>query len=322
MWNYIIRRLLQTLVVLFLLSFASYALMSLMPGDPLQEMIAANPRITQADIERLRALYGLDLPMHERYFNWLRATLSGDFGYSRTYKVPVMDLMGERLLNTFILSFAAILVALVIALPVGIISALKNGTRLDYILNLFTFAGNSLPAFWLGIMAIMIFAVGLQWFPAGGTETIGSSLTGMDALFDRGRYLVLPVAVFTVAQMASYVRFTRGSVIDVLKQDYIRTAKAKGLKRGRVIIVHALRNALIPLVTLLALSLAGVFNGAIITEQVFAYRGVGKLVYESIISNDFNVAMVSFNITIAMVLVMNLIADVAYAFLDPRISYQ
>lgn len=322
MWNFIIRRLFLTAIVLMVISFLSFALMALMPGDPVEEMLASNPKMKVEDVQRLKSLYGLDLPLHERYFNWVKDTLQGDLGYSRTYKVPVTELMGERLLNTFLLSFSALLLSLLLAVPIGIVSALRNGTKFDYIANLFAFAGQSLPPFWFGIMLIMIFAEWLRIFPAGGTMTIGAELSGFEYLLDRLRYITLPVLVFTVSQMAVYVRFTRGAMIEVMRQDYIRTARAKGLAEKRVVFVHAFRNALIPLVTIVAIAMGTVFGGAIITEQVFAYQGVGKLVYESIIGNDFRVAMVAFNITIAMVLIMNLIADVSYAFLDPRIAYK
>lgn len=322
MWNYILRRLVTAVLLLFVISFASYSLMALMPGDPVQEMMASNPNMRPEDVTRLRQLYGLDLPIYERYFNWLKDTVSGDLGYSRTYKIPVTELMGERLANTFALSASALVLSLLLAVPIGIIAALRSGSRFDYGANMFAFAGQSLPPFWLGIMLIMVFAEWLHWLPAGGTMTIGADLEGVAAVLDRVRYITLPVLVFTVAQMAVYVRFTRGAMIEVMRADYIRTARAKGLPERRVVSVHAFRNALIPLVTIVALAMGNVFGGAIITEQVFAYQGVGKLVYDAIIGNDFRVAMVAFNITIGMVLIMNLIADVSYALLDPRIAYK
>lgn len=322
MWNFIIRRLFLTSVLLLIISFISFSLMALMPGDPVEELLMSNPTMRVEDVQRLKALYGLDLPIYERYWNWLKDTVQGDLGYSRTYKVPVTDIMGERLINTFILSFSALSLALLLAVPIGIIAALRNGTKFDYIANLLAFAGQSLPPFWFGIMLIMIFAEWLQILPAGGTTTIGTESTGFAMIADRLRYITLPVLVFTVSQMAVYVRYTRGAMIEVMRQDYIRTARAKGLSEKRVVSVHAFRNALIPLVTIFAIAMGNVFGGAIITEQVFAYQGVGKLVYESIIANDFRVAMVAFNITIAMVLIMNLLADISYAFLDPRIAYK
>ena len=322
MRTYILRRLIQTVVVIFLLSFISYYLMNLMPGDPVDIMISSNPDMTSEDAARLKKLYGLDKPIHVRYWNWLTTILSGDLGFSRTYKVPVGDILGPRLLNTFFLSISALLLSLIIAIPTGIFSALRKGSGFDYAVNLFAFAGISIPSFFLGIILLIIFAIWLKWFPAGGTQTVGTTLTGFAAFTDRLKFIILPMLSLTAQQMAQYVRYMRSSMIETMHFDFIRTAKAKGLPRQRVLLVHALRNALIPVITIIALSISTLFSGAIITETLFAYQGAGKLVYDSIIGNDFNVAMVSFNITVGMVLLMNLLADVLYAYLDPRISYK
>jgi peptide/nickel transport system permease protein len=323
MFAYVLRRLGIAAILLLLISFLSFALMTLMPGDPVQELMLSNPDMTAQDVSRLRALHGLDDPLPVRYGRWLGDTLRGDFGYSRTYKVPVTDLLGDRLVNTAVLSLSALALSLAFALPVGIIAALRAGGKFDYSSNLLAFAGQSVPPFWLGIMFIMIFAERLGWFPAGGTSTIGAEhASAWAALGDRLKYITLPVLVFTVSQMAVYVRYTRGAMIEALRADHVRTARAKGNPEWRVVGVHALRNALIPLVTIVALALGGAFGGAIITEQVFAYQGVGKLVYEAILAGDHAVAMVAFNLTIGLVLVMNLAADVCYAALDPRIAYR
>lgn len=293
-----------------------------MPGDPVDIMISSNPKITSEDIVRLRKLYGLDQPIHVRYFNWLKDVAQGDLGYSRTYKIPVTELIGPRLINTFMLSMASLLFALLIALPVGVFAALKKGSKFDYYSNLLAFSGISIPSFWLAIVLIILFSVWLPLFPAGGTETIGENLTGWAYVFDRLKYLILPMLSLSYLQIGSFVRYTRSSMVEVMQHDYIRTAKAKGLRRARIIFLHAFKNALIPLITVLAISFSTIFSGAIITETVFAYQGIGKLVYDSIIANDFNVAMVSFIISIAMVLMMNLLADILYSVVDPRISYR
>jgi len=312
----------QTVIVIFVLSFIWYYLMNLMPGDPIDIMISSNPKMTTKDADRLKALYGFDKPIYVRYWKWLTNTLSGDLGYSRTYRVPVGEILGRRLLNTLYLSGAALLLSLVIAIPIGIFSALKKGSVFDYAVNLFAFAGISIPSFFLGIILLIIFTIWLAWFPAGGTQTVGTKLSGFAAFVDRIKYMILPMVSLTAQQMATYVRYMRSSMIETMHFDFIRTAKAKGLTRKRVLYVHALRNALIPVVTIVALSLSFLFSGAIITETLFAYQGVGKLVFDSIIGNDFNVVMVSFNITVGMVLIMNLLADILYAYLDPRISYK
>ncbi|MGZ3772245.1 MAG: ABC transporter permease [Pseudobdellovibrionaceae bacterium] len=323
MTTFITRRILQTLAVIALLSYVCFYLMSLMPGDPVDMMVASNPKITTEDIARLKSLYGLDQPVYKRYYNWVGAIGQGDLGYSRTYRVPVQELMGPRLWNTFILSAVSLMLSLLIAVPLGVVSALKPGSRTDYFMNLFSFAGISIPSFWLAIVLIIIFAVKFPLLPAGGTQTIGGEPLGFWAdMLDRSKYLVLPVLSLSIQQVGRFSRFTRSAMLEAMRNDFIRTARAKGLSRKSVIWQHGFRNALIPLITILALSFSGLFSGAILTETVFAYQGVGKLVYDSIIGNDYNVAMISFVISVSMVLLMNLLADIFYGFADPRISYQ
>jgi peptide/nickel transport system permease protein len=322
MATYILRRLIQTVIVVILLSYVCFYIMTLMPGDPVELMISSNPKITSEDVARLRTLYGLDQPAYKRYYNWVSQIAQGDLGHSRTYRVPVSELLGPRLWNTFFLSMLALGLSLLIALPIGVYTALNPGGRLDSTVNMASFFGISMPSFLLALLLIIIFAVQLGWLPAGGTETIGAANEGFSGILDRMKYLLLPVLSLSLQQIGSFVRYARGSMLDVMRQDYVRTAKAKGLSRHVVIWKHAFRNALIPVITVVALSLSGVFSGALLTETVFAYQGVGKLVYDSIMGNDFNVAMVSFIISVSMVLVMNLIADILYGFVDPRITYQ
>ncbi|AFY01833.1 dipeptide transport system permease protein DppB [Bdellovibrio bacteriovorus str. Tiberius] len=306
-----------------ILSYVCFYLMSLMPGDPVDMMVASNPKITAEDVARLKSLYGLDQPVYKRYASWMGSILQGDLGYSRTYRVPVQELMGPRLWNTFLLSAISLTLSIAIAIPLGVISALKPGSRTDYIVNLFSFGGISIPSFWLAIVLIILFAVKFPILPAGGTQTIGASDMGLWAdIKDRSIYLILPVLSLSIQQIGRFSRFTRSTMLEAMRNDFIRTARAKGLSRKTVIWQHGFRNALIPLITILALSFSGLFSGAILTETVFAYQGVGKLVYDSIIGNDYNVAMISFVISVSMVLLMNLVADIMYGFADPRISYQ
>jgi len=319
--GFILRRLVQTVVVIGLLSFFCYYLMTLMPGDPIDEMIAANPQITAADAERLRELHGLDQPAYKRYWNWATMIAGGDLGYSRTYRVPVSEILGRSLLNTFLLAGAALVFSLVVAVPLGVWAALRKGSRVDYFVNLFAFAGISVPSFWIAIVLILVFAVYVPIFPAGGTSSIAFGMSPMESLVDRARHLVLPVLSLSFLSIGAFVRYTRAAMIEAMANDYIRTARAKGLSWDRVLVVHGFRNALIPLITIVALSLSTLFSGAIITETVFAYDGVGRLVYLSIQRNDFNVAMVAFMISVSMVLLMNLVADLLYGVADPRITY-
>ena len=319
MTTYILRRCVQMVVVIFLLSFACFAIMGLMPGDPVDIMVSSNPKMTSQDVIRLKKLYGLDRPIYVRYGHWLSDTLHGDMGYSRTYKIPTSELIGPRLLNTFYLSMSSLIFSLLVSIPLGVVAALKKYSKLDYFINLFAFAGISMPSFWLGIVLIISFAVVLKWFPAGGTYSINEgALVGWAQIKDRAYYMILPMLSLSLMEIGAFVRYTRSAMLEVLNQDYIRTARAKGLKRKRIIYLHAFKNALIPLITVISINFSYLFSGAIISETVFAYQGIGKLVYDSVIGNDFNVAMVSFMISIAMVLFMNLVADLLYGFVDPR----
>ena len=317
MKRYVAGRLIETLVVLALMSYLIYGLIGLMPGDPIDIMVQADPNLTTADAARLKALYGLDKPLHERYLNWLRAALAGDLGYSRVHNAPVLAVLAPRFVNTLVLMGLAFVVSLLIALPIGIYSALRPYGARDYAINFVALAGISVPVFWLALMLIYLFAV--QWgvLPAGGMQTIG-----VDSLADRAKYLVLPVITLSAASAGGFTRFVRASTMETMRQDYIRTARAKGLPESRVVLKHALRNALIPVVTIVALSFGGLFSGALITETMFSYLGMGKLIYDSILGNDYNLALVGLLFATLLTLLANLAADVCYAWLDPRISYQ
>lgn len=323
MINFILRRIVQTLIVIVILSYVCFGLMSLMPGDPVELMISANPKITAADVARLRSFYGLDQPIYKRYFNWVSDIASGDLGYSRTYRIPVEEMMGPALTYTFILSMTTLIFSFAVAVPLGIISALKPNSKIDYTINLFNFAGISMPSFWLGLVLIIIFAVKLKWLPASGFQTTGMDYdTYWDEFVDKAKYLVLPVISLSIQSIGRFSRFTRSSMLEAMRNDFIRTAKAKGLARNVVVWKHGFRNALIPLITIAALSLSSVFSGALITETLFAYPGAGRLIYSSIMGNDYNVAMVSFLISVSMVLIMNLMADLLYGVVDPRVSFK
>lgn len=321
MTTYIIRRLIQTVVVLLALSFVTYALMGLMPGDPLDIACASNPHCTPENLVQMKKNLGLDRPIYERYFKWITAFLQGDLGYSRIYQKPVQEILGPRLLNTMILWGCALFISLLIAIPLGVFSGIRSGTILDYVVNFVSFMGISTPSFWLGLMLMIVFSVKLGWLPAGGVETIGADKNFIGTILDRAKYLVLPVASLSAQTIAEWVRYTRSSMMDTMRHDFIRTARAKGLSGKRVIVMHGLRNALVPVVTVIAMSFSFMFSGALITETVFSYQGAGKLIYDSIIGNDFNVAMCAFIISCVAVLLMNLVADICYAYLDPRISY-
>lgn len=320
MTTYIFRRLFQAVVVLVLLSFITYGLMGLMPGDPLDIACAANPHCTPENLQQMKKNLGLDRPIVVRYAEWVGQIVRGDLGYSRTYRLPVAEILLPRLGNTIILGFLSLVVSLVVSIPLGIFTSLRAHTRTDYLVNLFAFFGISAPSFWLGLMLIIVFSVWLGWFPASGVETIGGMSGILSTIGDRIHYLVLPVTTLSLLEIASWVRYTRSSMMETMRMDFIRTARAKGLPEREVVMRHGVRNAILPVVTVVALSVPIMFSGALITETVFAYQGVGKLMYDSIMGNDFNVAMCSFIISCVVVLITSLMADVAHAYLDPRIQ--
>ena len=314
MIRYIIDRVLQGLVVVAVMSFVIYGLIGLMPGDPIDLMISSNPNLTAEDAARLRRVQGLDRPILERYAAWAGAAIHGDFGYSRAFSRPVIEVIGPRLANTAALMIAAFVVALAIGLPAGIFAAAKPGSVPDTLVNLASFVTISVPTFWLALMMIIVFAVELGWLPASGLPT------GEAGFWEHVRYLVLPVATLAIVEAGAYARYMRAAMIEALRNDFVRTARAKGASWTRTLLGHALRNAMIPVVTIMALSFGGLFSGALITETMFAYPGMGKLIFDSVMGNDYNLALVTLLFATVLTLVGNLIADLAYVALDPRIS--
>lgn len=308
------RRVAATLVLLLLVSFLVYALIGLMPGDPIDLMISADPRVTSEDAARLKALHGLDRPLLERYLLWLERALAGDFGYSRLYGQPVFEVILPRLANTLLLMGTSFVLALAIAIPAGILCALRPGSLLDASLNLAAFAGFSVPSFWLALLLIILFSVELGWLPAGGVAEVGGG-----GLLDRARHLVLPVLTLTLLTAGTFLRFTRAALLETLREEYVRTARAKGCTLLRVVVVHALPNAMIPIVTVVALHFGSLLSGALVVETVFAYLGMGKLVYDAILGNDYNLALAALMLATLVTLLANLAADLVYLRLDPRI---
>ncbi len=299
------------------MSFVIYALIGLMPGDPIDLMITADPKVTPEDAARLRELYGLDQPILERYGHWLTAALGGDFGFSRLHARPVMEVLVPAIGNTVTLLGLSFGLALAIALPAGIAAAYKPYSKLDYAINMAAFSGISVPPFWLALMLIIVFAVILGVLPAGGLGKIGT-----EGIWDSGRYLVLPVASLTIASIGGHTRYMRAAMIETLRQDYIRTARATGASEARVLFGHALRNAMIPVVTIIALDFGYLFSGALITETIFAWPGMGRLIFDAIMGNDFNLALIALLLATVLTLIGNFLADVAYVWLDPRVSFR
>ncbi len=315
MSRYILRRTIQAALVLLVMSFVIYSLIGLMPGDPIDVMIASNPGATPEVVAHLRAIYGLDQPIALRYWHWLLAALQGDFGFSRTHSQPVMEVLLPALWVTCKLMLASFVLSVVLAFALGVAAALRPGGVLDGAVSLFAFAGISVPVFWLALVFILVFAVQLHWFPASGLSTVGDG-----GWADQLRHLVLPVATLALASTGQFTRFVRASMIETLRMDHVRTARAKGAGEGRVVLVHALRNALIPVVTVMALSFGSLFSGALVTETMFAAPGMGKMIYDAILGNDFNLALTGLLFATLITLLSNLAADLAYGWLDPRIS--
>lgn len=315
MIRYAAERISQSFIVLLVLSFAVYGLIGLMPGDPIDLMIQSDPNLTHADAQRLKAIHGLDRPLVERYAAWLGNAVQGDFGYSRNHSQPAIDVIGSRIANTGLLLGVSLVFALAIAVPVGVYAALHPYSKTDYIVNLACFAGISVPPFWLALLFIILFAVVLGWLPAGGMETVGDG-----GFLDRVHHLILPVVTLTIASVGDFTRFMRASMLQTLRQDFIRTARAKGLSMTRVVTGHALRNALLPMVTIVALSFGRLFSGALITETMFAWQGMGKMIYDAILGNDYNLALIGLLIATALTLIGNFLADIGYVWLDPRVS--
>lgn len=318
MIHHVVSRSLQSLAVLLVMSCVVYGLMGLMPGDPIDLMIAGDPRLSPDDAIRLKALYGLDQPWTERYVRWLGQVLRGELGYSRLYARPVLDALLPALGNTVLLMASALAVALTVAIPLGIAASLKPGSAFDHAVNLLAFASVSVPTFWLGLMLVVVFAVNLGWLPASGMEEVG----GTGGVADRLRHMALPVATLALAGMGQYIRHMRAAMIGEAHHDYVRTARAKGCSPRRIVLVHQLRNALIPVATILALEVGGLFSGALITETVFAWPGMGRLIFEAVMGNDFNLALTGLLLATAMTLVGSILADIAYAALDRRVSYK
>ena len=313
---YVLRRLLGTLGLLVLLSFLAYGMIGLMPGDPFDLMLAADPSVTTADVARLKAAYGLDGPLIERYLAWGARALSGDLGYSRLFGRPVAAVLLPAFAQTLLLTGTSLVLAFALALPLGIAAAAREGGFLDRTLNLAAFAGVSVPSFWLGLMLVVLFAVGLGWLPASG----GGALAG-GGFVEGLRHLVLPVATLSLVTWGVFFRFVRAAMQEALAEHHIRTARAKGCSERRVRYRHALPVALLPVVTVLALHLGAVVSGALVVETVFALQGMGRLTYDAIMGNDYNLALAALLLAAASTLIANLIADIAYAWLDPRITY-
>ena len=319
MFNYILRRLLIALPSLLGISVILFTILALAPGDPFEDL-ANNPNVPPEVRMALRAQFGLDDPIWQRYFHWLVNMVKGDWGFSFVSRIDVETLIMQRLPTTIAVIGASQLLALLIALPVGVLAAVKPYSWFDRIASTLAFIGFSLPTFFTGVLFILFFSIYLGWFPFVYRADISGS--GWPWLWEHIKQSVMPVTVLGVFQAASWMRYVRSSVLDVIRLDYVTTARSKGLSEGIVINKHVVRNALIPVVTLIALQLPQLFGGAIVTEQIFRIPGIGSLLIDAILRSDMPVIMAVTFVLSVLVILFNLLADVIYGWLDPRISYR
>ena len=318
MGKYLLRRLIIALPSLLGISLILFVLLALAPGDPFGDL-ATNPNIPPEVREALRLKFGLDDPIFIRYFHWLVAMLHGDWGFSFASRVNVDQLILQRIPTTLYVIGSSQLVALIVALPVGVYAAVRPYSLFDQVANTIAFIGFSLPTFFTGLLLILIFSVNLGWLPFVYRADI--SATGWHWYWEYFKQAIMPIAVLGLFQGASYTRFIRSAVLDVIRLDYVNTARAKGVSESSVIVKHVLRNALIPVVTLVALRMPTVFGGAIVTEQIFRVPGIGSLLIDAILANDTPVIMAVTFVFACLVILFNLLADIIYGWLDPRITY-
>jgi len=313
--RYLVRRVVQAIPLLIGISIISFIIIHAAPGDPTMQFL--DPNSTVEDMQRVRTLLGLDRPIYVQYWRWFTRILVGDFGRSFADGRPVLTRIVERLPATLELTTSALLVSLILAVPIGILSAVKQYSKFDYTATTLAFFGLGMPSFWFGMLAILLFSVYLGWLPACGRMPMVGTVT----LVGRLRYLLMPVLVLGLQRTARFTRFMRSSMLEVIRQDYIRTARSKGLSERVVIYRHALKNALIPVITILGLSIPALIGGSLIVEQVFAWPGMARMSIAAVFRRDYPVIMGVNLVAAGMVIAGNLVADLAYGLVDPRVRY-
>ncbi len=317
MFNYTIKRLLQALIVLVGVTVVIFVLIHLAPGDPLLQSM--DPSVSSEVREEMLEKIGFYDPIHIQYFKWVGRALTGDLGFSIKFKKPVSMVIMEYLPNTILLGVVSMILSIAIAIPAGIVSATRKNSITDYIVTVFSFLGLSIPAFFFGLLLIKWFAYDMAIFPVSGMISIGKNLSGMSRYLDILRHLVLPALVLALLQTATLMRYTRSSMIEVIDQDYIRTARAKGVKEKYVIYRHAFRNALISIITIITMQIPFLFSGAVLTETIFVWPGIGRINYNAIIGRDYPLIMGIMLLLAVIILGSNFLADILYAVADPRI---
>jgi peptide/nickel transport system permease protein len=321
MLQYIIRRILISIPTLVISSIVIFGIIQMTPGDPLSRFESPDNPLSEEEKTRLYAIYGLDKPLHIQYFIWAENVFTGDLGESFNWNKPVWDLMKEKIVPTVELAGLSLLLSLVIAIPVGTLSAIRQYSLLDNTMTFFSFIGIALPNFWFGLMLMAFFSIFLGWLPTQMYISATFEGNAFDWWVDHLRHLIMPLVVLTTAQVAAFQRYMRSQVLEVLRDDYVNTARSKGLEEQRVITKHVLKNALLPVVTLLGLSLPALLSGALITEQVFSWPGLGQFFWAGATARDYPVVMGLLFVIAVVTLLGNFLADLAYAYLDPRIKY-
>lgn len=317
MFQFILKRLLQAIPMLIGVSIIGFALMHLAPGGPLA-VYTLNPTITAQDIERIKHVFGLDQPIYVQYLKWAAGMFSGNWGNTFFGGRPVLDVILERMPATFLLMGSGMSVAVLIGMLIGVLGAVRRYSVFDYLATTGAMVALSFPTFWFGLMTIFIFSLKLGWLPSGGMFTLG----GEEGIFDLIKHLILPTVVLALVLVAQWSRYTRSSFLEVIHQDYIRTAKSKGLSDRRVLFRHAFPNAVSPLIALAGVQLPWLFSGALVTETIFGWPGMGRLFVDSLTMKEYPVLMGMIMITAAAVIIGNLLADVINALIDPRIRLE
>jgi peptide/nickel transport system permease protein len=320
---YLFRRLIGLIPLILGITIISFAVIHLAPGKPTDLETQLNPRVSAQARERLEKLYGLNKPLHVQYLTWLSRLVRFDFGRSFMDERPVSDKILERIPITLAIEFLSLILILSIAIPIGVMSAVKRGSLFDKTSTVFVFIGFSFPTFWLALLLMNLLGVNLGWLPISGIKSLDyDKFSFLERFLDLTKHLILPIFVSAFGGLAGISRYMRANMLEVINQDYIRTARAKGLTERKVIYKHALRNAILPIVTILGLSIPGLIGGSVIFETIFAIPGMGRLFYDSVMSRDYPVIMGILVIGAVLTLLGNLIADIAYAYVDPRIRYK
>ena len=322
MVTYIIRRLVQIVPIMVGISILSFGIIHLAPGEPGLILVTESTYVTEEFLAAERVRLGLDQPIHIQYFRWFSQWIQGEWGRSMTGGRPVATLIWERIPMTLLLSAATMLFILVLSIPIGMISALKQNSLIDHAATAGAFAGLAVPNFWFAMMLIIVFSIHLGWLPAAGARTLGARFDWWGPMvLDRLRFLVLPVLTLGLSGLAGLVRYMRGGMLEVLEQDYIRTARAKGLGERIVIAKHAARNALLPIVTILGFWVPALISGSAIVEAIFGWPGMGQLMVLAVFQRDLPLVMAVNTMGAVLIIFGNLLADVAYVFVDPRVKY-